>query len=109
MSSAEEIIEYAERTGWIDIVPGVRLFSRKYLQQRFKQTPRVVEVSTGHLIEILEDANFDTAPYWFFTEPDEFDDPGTKGEFFAAPNRGNALLAIEIIELNKRSKQEVPA
>ena len=92
MSSAREILEYAKQAGWIDIATGVRLITREYLQGTFKEAPRVIETSPGHKIEIVDVADFDFAPYWFFVEPEE---PEGKVQFYYAQDEKSALIAIE--------------
>ena len=94
MNNAKEILEYAQRAGWIDVAPGTRLVTREYLRERLKRMPRVVETSPGHTVEILKDANFDAAPYWFFIEPEG---PAGKVQFYSAPDEENALITVELV------------
>ena len=94
MSGAAEILDYAKQAGWIDIAPGVRFATREYLQKQNKNKPHVVETSPGQKIEIMENVNFDSAPYWFFVEPENISD---KVQFYSALNNENALIGIELI------------
>jgi len=58
----------------------------------------VVEASPGHKIEILKDANFDAAPYWFFVEPE---DPADDMQFYSAQNDELAIIALSFLETFK--------
>jgi hypothetical protein len=95
-SSARENLEYAKHAGWIDLAPSVRLSTQEYLQSALKRAPKVVEISPGHKIEILKDKNFDAAPFWFFSEPDD-DDLLSKVQFYSVPDEEKALITIENI------------
>ena len=92
MGSAREILEYAKQAGWIDVATGVRLITREYLQVTLKNAPRVIEASPKRKIEILDVADFDFAPYWFFVEPEE---PEGKVQFYFAQDEKTAIIAIE--------------
>jgi hypothetical protein len=96
MDNAKELLEYAKHAGWIDLATGVRLATREYLQGALKRAPNVVEISPGHKIEILKDANFDAAPFWFFAEPDD-DDLLSNVQFHSTENEEKAMVAIEAI------------
>jgi hypothetical protein len=93
MSNAREIIEYVKATGYIDLAAWVRVATREYLQGRMRQAPRTVELSNGHIIEILEDANFDVTPYWFFVE-DETSPYSVR--FYSARSEELAVISIEM-------------
>ncbi|MDR1373657.1 MAG: hypothetical protein LBJ24_01660 [Treponema sp.] len=92
MKDARGLLEFAKAAGFADIIPGVRLATREFLRGRLKRLPAVVEVSPGHKVEFFKGVSFETAPFWFFVEPEAGDD---RVMFYSAPDEQNTLVTIE--------------
>jgi hypothetical protein len=86
-------LEFAKAAGFVDVIPGVRLAMREFLQDRLKRLPCVMEISPGHKVEFFKGVSFESAPYWFFVEPE---DENGRIMFYSTPNEQNVLIAIEV-------------